>query len=336
LPVTIEYSFYFGAGLALLFGGLSIFKNRFFITKKNVLNGMIVFLVLIDLFLFSNQNGLFKPANYYDQLHRKNENWTSEIVYLEKRTENFIKFNQNFRFDRFQDFKPSTSEDLLFFFNINLFTPTYQMVNNFDPFVPGNYAEFMTQLTTLTLSEQTTILEALGATMFVHLATPLEIKPDVTHLKNEDIVQWYNCGVVRPADEIVNDLIYNGSIQDENRCLFLSGNESSTVNNQKNIFQSETVVNYRAEKANSLEIEYSSENDGWLVIRYNFYPGWKAVLDEESSLAVQEADYLFIGIEAPAGTHKIVLFYQPISFRFGILISLASVIFVFIMIRKTF
>ena len=63
LPVTIEYSFYFGAGLALLFGGLSIFKNRFFITKKNVLNGMIVFLVLIDLFLFSNQNGLFYHCN---------------------------------------------------------------------------------------------------------------------------------------------------------------------------------------------------------------------------------------------------------------------------------
>jgi uncharacterized membrane protein YfhO len=55
----------------------------------------------------------------------------------------------------------------------------------------------------------------------------------------------------------------------------------------------------------------------------------------EEELELQEADYLFTGLYVPAGNHKIILYYQPLSFRLGLLISLVSILILFI-IRKTF
>ncbi len=335
LPEPIVVSLYFGSGLALFFGGLSIIKNFLLLPQKNVLNGLIIFLVFIDLFTFSNQNEMFKSIDYYDSIHTNNKNWTSDVVYLEKRTEEFIKFNQNFRFDRFQEFKESSSMDLMFLPDTNLFNPQYHMINNFDPFVPGNYSEFITNLSSLPIPEQKKVLRVLGATSFISLDSPLVDKPDITTMKSENIVQWYNCGLVRPADEILKDLIYNGTIADKTRCLFLSGNESIKENIQKNYSLSGAIIHYSHKSAHSYEISYTSESDGWLVIRNNFYPGWKAILDEEDLLELYEADYLFTGIQVPSGNHKITLFYQPLSFRLGLLISFVSIL-ILIVIRKTF
>jgi hypothetical protein len=335
LPDPIVNSLYFGSVLSIIFGILSIIKNGWIKNKKYLIDIFVLSIVFLDLFWFSNQNILFKNTNYYDPIHRKNESWASEIVYLEKRTEEFIKFNQNFRFDRFQDFNANSSDDLMFLPNTNLFTPQYQMINNFDPFVPGNYSIFMNYLSALSIVEQRTVLKELGVTKFVSLNTPWVDIPNINDLKSDDIVQWYNCGLVRPADEILDDLFYNKIITDKPRCLFLSGNENSQNNSPINASLSDATIHYEHKSAQSFEISYSSESDGWLVIRNNYYPGWKAILDVEEELELQEADYLFTGLYVPAGNHKIILYYQPLSFRLGLLISLVSILILFI-IRKTF
>ncbi|MAT44536.1 MAG: hypothetical protein CL609_19555 [Anaerolineaceae bacterium] len=335
LPVSIVNSLYLGSMLSVLFGGLSIIKNRWFKKHKNLINIFILLVVFLDLYWFANQNNQFAHYHFYDPIHQKNERWTSEIVYLEKRSEEFIKFNQNFRFDRFQDFNSRSSEDLMFLPDTNLFSPQYQMINNFDPFVPGNYSMFMTNLSTLSIYDQKSVLKNMGVTKFVSLDSPWVDFPNIANIKSDDIVQWYNCSLVRPADEILKELLYNKNINNVNRCLFLTEKEDLQNKNPKNASLSDATVHYQHKSANTFEISYTSDNDGWLVIRNNYYPGWKAILDDRETIELQEADYLFTGLNVPAGNHKIILFYQPFSYRLGFMISLVSFLMLFIL-RNTF
>ena len=95
----------------------------------------------------------------------------------------------------------------MFLPDTNLFSPQYQMINNFDPFVPGNYSMFMTNLSTLSIYDQKSVLKNMGVTKFVSLDSPWVDFPNIANIKSDDIVQWYNCSLVRPADEILKDML---------------------------------------------------------------------------------------------------------------------------------
>jgi uncharacterized membrane protein YfhO len=77
-------------------------------------------------------------------------------------------------------------------------------------------------------------------------------------------------------------------------------------------------------------VNYSSPIPGWLVIRQNWYPGWKAIIDGESEIFIKKVDYFFQGLEIPAGDHKVEIKYSPKSFSMGLIISILSIAFVII------
>lgn len=81
---------------------------------------------------------------------------------------------------------------------------------------------------------------------------------------------------------------------------------------------------------NAIEVNYFSENPGWVVVRQNWFPGWKAVLDEEEELVIEEVDYLFQGVFAPEGRHTIQFIYDPDSFRAGLILSISSLLLLLI------
>jgi uncharacterized membrane protein YfhO len=91
-------------------------------------------------------------------------------------------------------------------------------------------------------------------------------------------------------------------------------------------------IQYDFFNVNTININYSSSNPGWLVIRQNWYPGWKAVLDGESEINIKEVDFLFQGFEIPSGDHKIVMSYAPKSFAVGLLISVLTLAFLLIFV----
>jgi uncharacterized membrane protein YfhO len=55
------------------------------------------------------------------------------------------------------------------------------------------------------------------------------------------------------------------------------------------------------------------------------YPGWRAYIDRKAA-PLLKADYLFRGVALPAGKSTVVFAYEPVSFKAGILISLAALL----------
>jgi hypothetical protein len=65
------------------------------------------------------------------------------------------------------------------------------------------------------------------------------------------------------------------------------------------------------------------EKPGWLVLRDNYFPGWRAEVDGVPA-RILRADYAFRAVALSAGTHRVVFRYRPESFSWGIGVSLAA------------
>lgn len=63
---------------------------------------------------------------------------------------------------------------------------------------------------------------------------------------------------------------------------------------------------------------------GVLVLADAFHPGWKVFVDGEERV-VRRANYLFRGVELPAGAHMVEFVYDPVSFKIGLVISLCTI-----------
>ena len=76
--------------------------------------------------------------------------------------------------------------------------------------------------------------------------------------------------------------------------------------------------------------------DGLVVLSDTFYPGWGATIDGRSAPIVR-ANYFARGVFVPAGEHRLVFRYRPLSFRIGAVVSVltcAGVLIGFIVARS--
>ena len=76
------------------------------------------------------------------------------------------------------------------------------------------------------------------------------------------------------------------------------------------------------------EISFNVEADGnsFLFLSETFYPGWKAYVDGQEE-KIFRANYIFQSIFIPKGEHNIRFIYQPVSFKIGLVLSSATLIF---------
>ena len=68
---------------------------------------------------------------------------------------------------------------------------------------------------------------------------------------------------------------------------------------------------------NKIEIESQTEKPALLFLSDNYYPGWKAYIDD-SLVKILRADYTFRAVVVPSGKHKVEFRYQPDSLRYGL------------------
>ncbi len=72
-----------------------------------------------------------------------------------------------------------------------------------------------------------------------------------------------------------------------------------------------------------LVVQARAQRPGMLVVSDAWAPGWQATVDGHST-PVQRVDYVFRGVQLPAGNHRIVFSYHPTSFTIGWIISLLA------------
>lgn len=75
--------------------------------------------------------------------------------------------------------------------------------------------------------------------------------------------------------------------------------------------------------SDELHFEASSPRQGFLVLFDSWYPGWKAEIDARP-VPVLRADYAFRALALPAGRSRARLYFEPESFRLGVLVAAAA------------
>jgi hypothetical protein len=74
---------------------------------------------------------------------------------------------------------------------------------------------------------------------------------------------------------------------------------------------------------NAVKIEVALDRDGYLVLSDTYYPGWRAYVDGEERETLR-ANYAFRAVPLESGQHTVFFKYDPLSFKTGLVISLAT------------
>lgn len=89
-----------------------------------------------------------------------------------------------------------------------------------------------------------------------------------------------------------------------------------------------------AYKPNTVTIISQSEKPKLLFLSDNYYPGWRALVDN-SETEILRADHTFRAVAVPAGVHTVTFIYDSLSFKIGLGISLAALCILLILWRKS-
>jgi len=71
---------------------------------------------------------------------------------------------------------------------------------------------------------------------------------------------------------------------------------------------------------NDVELSVQTADDAYLVLSDGYYPGWHATVDGVAA-DVLRADYVFRAVRVPAGEHTVRLWFAPITWTIGVVIS---------------
>ena len=86
------------------------------------------------------------------------------------------------------------------------------------------------------------------------------------------------------------------------------------------------MVEIVAYRSNRIELRANLASDAWVVLTDTFYPGWKAMIDDQFEAVIIPANYAFRAIYVPQGVHKIVFQYRPKFFAASIIIALITLL----------
>ena len=80
------------------------------------------------------------------------------------------------------------------------------------------------------------------------------------------------------------------------------------------------IVRYEDEE---VAVALADSAGGILVLSDTYYPGWRAFVDGVER-PILRANHVFRAVVVPAGAREVVFSYEPDSFRYGLLVSVAA------------
>ncbi len=98
--------------------------------------------------------------------------------------------------------------------------------------------------------------------------------------------------------------------------ILLASTALNATNNQSS-FDQATIT---SRTANALTISVDAAGPAMMMMSEVAFPGWYAKLDGQATELLR-ADYLLRGVAVPPGHHSIEVYYRPMSFRLGLLIT---------------
>lgn len=85
------------------------------------------------------------------------------------------------------------------------------------------------------------------------------------------------------------------------------------------------TVNVSAYAPEHMTLDVNAPADGLVVVSENFYPGWRAEVDGQAT-DILRADLALRALPVRAGQHRIEMWYDPILFKMGAVISIVTLV----------
>ncbi|MBN2548592.1 MAG: YfhO family protein [Anaerolineales bacterium] len=240
-------------------------------------------------------------------------------IYLPSQDEQALKFERFLRFDTFQINEEWLNMRAVRLPNLNLLDGL-PSANNFDPLLPGRYVSWIEDLEQAGPDLQPRLFDLMGVSLLevADASQPYGVRYQAR--LGAQRLRLVPCSTYVSNADLARRLVLSGQVDFEQMVVIEAAQpEPSSPCEQGLVKAGEAAL--VSEGPNQVVIQVRTERARWLVLSDTWYPGWRAWLDGER-VDILPADYLFRGLEIPAGEHQVVLRYQPLSFWLGLAISL--------------
>lgn len=220
------------------------------------------------------------------------QDWTAEA-------ESQVKFEQFFRVDDYrialERWREVRASELP---NLNLLD-RQPLLDNFDPLVPGAFAEFMRRLNALPLEERGGLYRAAGVFRII-------AGPDATRILLAPAERaWLVSSVCWHRDEDSLYTVLDDAVRVARQVQILG---DGPCPEPPALTQAGSLL--VDDRRNTLNITLTAPYDGWLVLADTEYPGWRAEVDGEA-VPIYRANGAFRAVQVPSGEHTVVFSYRP-------------------------
>jgi hypothetical protein len=315
--------------------------------------GLVVSFIAVDLALFaapltpSIAPALYRTTTEADRFLLSSTD--AERLFVTYDYDYDVKFNGYF------DFSDWGSSDLDYWLsfrealvpNLNVFSRR-PIVNNDDPLVVGRWRQLMDVLRTADWPDRLRLLRAMNVGYvlaegpfpglspvenmphFYRLSEPLPRTWAVTQARvipgPQDLLSELMAPTFDPATEVLLESAYqsSGQLSDLGPKVGV-GPTAHQLSTPSPLSQHSAIAGSLREGGNSRTIDIVMSQPGYLVLAYTYYPGWRAMVDGQST-QILRANYAFMALPLGPGEHRVALRYQPISLILGAFISGLSVL----------
>ena len=195
--------------------------------------------------------------------------------------------------------------------------------NNLDPLVPARYQQLMDAVDQASIQDRLRLLRLIGVETLITEEIvpglrPVHMTDDVVFSVVPDALpRAYLVFSARPVDSSREalKLITDPGI-DLAQTVVLEGVDLDIHNTAPRIAGSVALT----ATGNTVTIRAALPQDGFLVLLDTYYPGWKALVDDQPAI-IHPANLAFRAVELPAGEHSIEFRYRPASLYVGAVVT---------------
>ncbi|MGB2962630.1 MAG: hypothetical protein WBB69_01450 [Anaerolineales bacterium] len=284
--------------------------------KRKIWNGLVIGLVGLDLIVAGWGLNPGIDLKFYEKQERKT--YDARILMPES-IEYDLKYDHFFTFDSFfpEDNWMEMHDYLIP--NLNMLQRV-EMVNNFDPMVPGRYQNWMDELNHLDLHHNPHVLDLMGVGSIFIKDNQGQISLKSIDRLEIDKIHVIPCAVSIEDETEILDILINNKINSEEKIILQELYREE--NNQCK--QLPSAISVLDENPGYLRLEVELDQDSWVLWSQTWYPGWKGRFDGEV-VPVYRANYLFQAIRSSEGKHELEFIYQPASIIWGAGLTAAGI-----------
>jgi len=240
-----------------------------------------------------------------------------------------LKFKRYVRLKNYRPVEPVSTMREIGLPNINLLDGV-SFANNFDPFSPQRFAEWMEELDALSEDDLTGWLALMNVSMYQKVNPEVPSGVNYFHIDSRKRFELLSCANQVQTGEAAWRKIEEIASGEKDYCTVI---ETEDELEQFETNQIWNIVEVTSQPGH-VEISVESQNGGWLVMRDVWYPGWQASVDNVR-VEIFRADYLFRAVPVLGGEHLVEFKYRPTSFTIGIIFSMIGVAVIIFLNWKT-